>query len=229
MCGRFTLHHHAARLAERFRIEYLAFSPEARYNIAPGEVVGAVINVKGAYRLEGFKWGLIPRGNRDSKNPLINARIESLGQQRVLKESFGARRCLIPADGYYEWRGRKNPFYFRRRDHGLFAFAGIWDETADPSDPLIGPVRTLTIVTTEADQLVSPIHGRMPVIIEQQKGREWLDTSITDPADLKRLAEVDWSDLFERYPVSVLVNRTGSDSPEMIREAEPEMTLFGLL
>jgi putative SOS response-associated peptidase YedK len=228
MCGRFTLRHDAAKIVQRFGIEDLVFSPGPRYNIAPGEMVGAIVSGIGGYSLEEFKWGLISSSNRDASNPLINIRIESLGQQRLFKESLEQRRCLIPSDGFYEWRGRKSPFYFQRRDRDLFAFAGIWDERRKPGDSPSGPVRTLTIITTDADDFVRPIHDRMPVIVPREDERLWLDPSIKSPADLKKLTEFKWGELFERYPVSVLVNRAGSDSQEMIQEVEPEMTLFGI-
>jgi putative SOS response-associated peptidase YedK len=229
MCGRFTLHHHAEKIVQRFGIENLAFSLEPRYNIAPGEMVGSIVSGLPGNTLSVFKWGLIPSSSQDGSNPLINTRIESLGQQRHLKEPLEQRRCLIPVDGFYEWRGRRSPFYFQRRDRDLFAFAGVWDEWRRPDDPLGVPVRTLTILTTEADDLVSPIHDRMPVIMPQENERLWLDPSIKSPADLRQLVEFKWGNLFDRYPVSMLVNRAGSDSPEMIREVEPEMTLFGLV
>jgi putative SOS response-associated peptidase YedK len=229
MCGRFTLHHHVEKIVRRFDIEDLAFPLESRYNIAPGEMVGSIAAGLGRNTLGAFKWGLIPSGSQEGSNPLINARIESLGQQKHFKESLEQRRCLIPVDGFYEWKGRKSPFYFQRRDRDLFAFAGIWDEWKRPDDPLGVTVRRLTILTTEANDLVNPIHDRMPVIVPQENERLWLDPSIKSPADLRQLVEFKWGNLFERYPVSMLVNRAGSDSPEMIREVEPEMTLFGLV
>lgn len=174
MCGRFTLHHVGREVARRFEIpEDLAWEP--RYNIAPTQKI--LVVRPGDREREGafLRWGLIPSWARGVEGPpLINARTETVASKPTFRESLRRRRCLIPADGFFEWKadsGRKQPVYFTQPGGHLFAFAGIWDRWEGPA----GAIESVAILTTEANQTTRPFHERMPVILPREAESQWLD------------------------------------------------------
>jgi len=220
MCGRFTLTQPASVVAERFGVQFALFEFAPRYNIAPSQPV-AVVMQNGERRLEACQWGLVPFWAKEPEigNRLINARAETLAEKPAFKYSLARRRCLIPADGFFEWRkegNRRTPVYILRRDGGLFAFAGLWDEWQSPDG---SPLRTCTIITTEPNALIAPIHNRMPVILHPENEALWLDTSQREPTRLLSLLKPYPTEELEAYAVSTHVNNPNNDDPLCIQPA----------
>ena len=228
MCGRFTLHHTLEELEERFAAEIaVPWVAEAgpRYNIAPTQNI-LVVTQNGARHLQGCHWGLIPSWAKDPAigNKMINARAETLAEKPSFRTALSRRRCLIPADGFYEWQnaaadlpsGKKaprTPMHIRLQDGGLFAFAGLWDEWHAPDG---SPLRSCTIITTAPNAVTAPIHDRMPVILHPEDEALWLDRSITNASDLLPLLIPYPADAMEAYAVSRSVNAPTMDDPELI-------------
>ena len=168
MCGRFTQRKTEKQLVTRFPVTEILFDTSPRYNIAPTQYIPAIVQAD-SRQLVGFRWGLIPSWAKDAKiaSNLINARSETLEEKPSFRTPFQKRRCLIPTDGWYEWKKEgagKQPYFFHRRDDELFAFAGLWEEWKSPEGELI---QTCTIITTEANELAADFHHRMPVILRQ--------------------------------------------------------------
>jgi putative SOS response-associated peptidase YedK len=190
MCGRFTLRTPPAVLLEHFRLNSIP-GHGARLNICPTEKI-AVIRQREPQQREfvWMQWGLIPRWAKDPKSsrPLINARAESAASKPAFRDSFRRRRCLIPADGFYEWQkigSRKQPHLFRRKDGEPFAFAGLWERWGSDQDRL----ESCTILTTSANELVGALHDRMPVILGPADYDRWLDPSVVDATELEPLLD----------------------------------------
>ncbi|MCC6190869.1 MAG: SOS response-associated peptidase [Anaerolineales bacterium] len=218
MCGRFTLTVDPEELQKQFG---LAQPPPAglapRYNIAPSQAVAVVAN-EPERKLEFFQWGLIPSWAKDPKigNKLINARAETLAEKPAFRAALKRRRCLVVADGFYEWKkldGRKQPMYIHLKDGRPFAFAGLWEVWRSPQDELF---KTCTIITTEPNALLEGIHNRMPAILPPESYDLWLapgdqaaDAVLPllrpyNPADMRAVA------------VSSRVNSPTTDSPELV-------------
>lgn len=221
MCSRFSLTEYAEHVAQRFRVlQKLLQDIAPRYNIAPSQPVAVVIqNEKGERFLEAHRWGLVPFWAKDPEigHRLINARAETLAEKPSFKYSFSRRRCLIPANGFYEWRKENNrriPMYIRRRDGGLFAFAGLWDEWQSPDG---SPLRTCTLITTQPNALIASIHNRMPVILKPEHEDVWLDTSLREPAQLQALLQPYPAEELEAVEVSSRVNNPRNDDPLCIQ------------
>ena len=220
MCGRFTLYHSPDEVAERFAVNEI-LETEARYNIAPTQNVAAITQ-NGARHLANYYWGLIPSWAKDVNigSRMINARAETLAEKPSFRTALTRRRCLIPADGFYEWqapaegtKGGKTPTYLHRRDSGLFAFAGLWDEWHAPDG---SPLRSCTIITTTPNAVAAQIHDRMPVILRPDDEAFWLDPAVTDSRDLLSLLVPYPAADMEAYAVSRRVNVPVSDDPELI-------------
>ena len=217
MCGRFTV-----RTAPRVKLKHLnnsALPFEARFNIAPTQEVFIIADLGNGLELAKVAWGLIPAWSTDGK-AFINARAETLETKPSFSESFQKRRCLIPADGFFEWKrtGRaKQPHYIQLADESPFSFAGIWDRWGSRN-----PVTSCAIITTTANDILRPLHNRMPVMLKPEQYERWLDPK-TDPAVLKQLlmplpdADVTF------HPVSTAVNHTENDGPELINIVEHEI------
>lgn len=232
MCGRYSLSKSKIELEERFQAELLPdFKP--RYNIAPTQLV-PVITSQSAKGFSFFYWGITPDfgQNKPVAQKLINARSESVMEKISFKSSFEKRRCLIPADGFYEWKklGKKTkiPYRFTLREDELFAFAGIWEEY----ETVNGEIQhTFLILTTSPNEIVSEIHDRMPVILNRQMEKKWLD-NYTPESELLEMLRPFPSDQMLSYTVSPLVNSVQNDSPSIIRKTSPadqhgNYTLFG--
>ena len=224
MCGRFTLHHSADEIAERFVTERLP-DLEPRYNIAPTQPV-TVVTQNGARHLAQYHWGLIPSWAKDRSigHRMINARAETLAEKPAFRTALQRRRCLIPADGFYEWReadnpeeGGRTPMYIHRRDDALFAFAGLWDEWRDPQSG--DPLRSCTIITGTPNPLIAPIHDRMPMILRPEDEARWLDTTLRETEPLLSLLAPYPADQIEVYPVSRRVNAPVVDEPSLVARA----------
>lgn len=216
MCGRYTLKHSSEEIAERFDIESdadpIAESLRPRYNIAPTQTV-PIIRQTEARELIGVKWGLIPFWAKDPAigNKLINAKSETLAEKPSFKYAFAKRRCLVIADGFYEWQKKgkasSQPIYVRRRDGGLFAFAGLWEEWKAPDG---SPLATCTIITTEPNELIAQFHHRMAVILNPEEEAVWLNLK-NKPADVLPLLRPCNADELEAFPVSRAVNSPSFD------------------
>lgn len=185
MCGRFILLIDLAGIMERFHVEESALESLPAGDLLPGQAIPAIIH-QGNNRLKAFRWGLIPSWAKDPTiaRRMINARAETLVEKPAFKDAFKNRRCLIPADGFYEWmgeKGKKQAVSFSLRSGETFAFAGLYERWSSPGRE---PVGTCTIVTTEANSLVAAFHDRMPVILSQEREAIWLDPSVREPAVL---------------------------------------------
>ena len=217
MCGRFTLSLNLEGLEERFDFKAKEISHASRYNIAPSQGVLSVIN-DGEKHAELLKWGLIPSWSKDAAigNRMINARAETVAEKPSFRSAFKKKRCLILADGYYEWKkgGKtKTPFYIRFKSHEPFGFAGLWEMWEDPSGESI---RTCTIITTTPNDIMESIHQRMPVILPREAESTWLDSAIQDPKELTPLLSSYPSESMEAYAISTMVNSPKNDTPDII-------------
>ncbi|NJL47793.1 MAG: SOS response-associated peptidase [Leptolyngbyaceae cyanobacterium SM2_5_2] len=222
MCGRFSLAKGGEELAECFQI-HPALPIEPRYNIAPTQPVVAVVATAEAPQpqFQILRWGLIPSWAKDITigNRLINARAETLAEKPSFRAAFKRRRCLIVADGFYEWHQQpdgkpKQPYYIFLRDHQPFAFAGLWEHWLDSTSG--SELQTCTILTTEPNELMASIHTRMPVILPPEDYAPWLDPGFYQPSVLQSMLRPYEAAAMDRYPVSTLVNKPQHDSPDCI-------------
>lgn len=206
-------------IAEVFHLAYVP-TLEPRYNIAPTQLVPTVLRKPehSDRRLELLRWGLIPSW---AKEPaigarLINARAETVTEKPSFRAAFRHRRCLVVADGFYEWQRqerKKQPFYFRLQDGQPFAFAGLWEHWEAPDGQTI---ESCTILTTEANEVLRPIHDRMPVILEPKDYDLWLEPAVQKPDLLQQLLRPYRSEAMTCYAVSTKVNNPANNSPECI-------------
>ena len=223
MCGRFALLTTNEGLAQAFGLaaDNMMSIPEAvpRYNIAPTQPVAAVrLDKQGERELTFFRWGLIPSWAKDISfgSRLINARSETVAEKPSFRSAFKRRRCLIPASGFFEWQkidGRKQPIYIHPRDEGIFALAGLWEQWHDPEGGLL---QSCTILTTTPNELMEPIHNRMPVIIENEDFNMWLDPGDRPELGL-HLCRPFVAAKMASYPVSTFVNNPRNDDVSCIR------------
>jgi putative SOS response-associated peptidase YedK len=223
MCGRFTQTRELAELKARFAVSEVRAPIEPRFNIAPTSPVAVVLRDGGAAVLDAFRWGLVPawaKALKGQPSP-INARAETLASSGMFRRLLARRRCLVPADGVYEWTGTKkqrSPVRIHLRDEAPFAFAGLWDSWRDPADPGAPELRTCTIVTIPANSLIAPIHDRMPVILAPEDEARWLDPALEVPAALALLRPFD-PERMALYRVSSIVNDVRNKGPECIAPA----------
>lgn len=224
MCGRFSLGA-TIRVAQAFDVPNWPEMPP-RYNIAPGQDIAAVIwNREAAHReVRSPRWGLVPFWAKEGGmgHRLINARAETVATKPAFRKPFRERRCLVPADGFYEWERqgrRKRPWHIRMRDGRPFAFAGLWDRW-QPTEG--APVETVTIVTTEPNALVGRIHDRMPVILPSMEYGLWLDPAVQDIERLHALLRPYPEDEMLAYPVGTQVNNPAKDGPDLVAPLPPD-------
>jgi putative SOS response-associated peptidase YedK len=221
MCGRYTL-----RSTDRIRLKLAAADQPVlddlipRFNIAPGQQVLAILDRDHQISARMLLWGLIPSWSKEPKG-LINARAETLVTKPSFSESFQRRRCLIPADGFYEWKrtGRaRQAFFFQLKDEAPFAFAGLWDRWKQDQ----AWITSCAIVTTEANELLEPIHDRMPLILAEESYKFWLDPRT--PADeLEQLLVPFPASAMKSHPVSSKVNYPEIDNEELIKRVDVEV------
>ncbi len=265
MCGRYAASRRLDDLVEEFRIDQVmvaeALAPD--YNVAPTKRVYAVLERQpdqddGADRAGGgaadgaggdapvrqlrvVRWGLVPSWAKDPAigSRLINARVETVAEKPAYRRAFAARRCLLPADGYYEWytpeassaagqsrvggaggrTRRKQPFFIRPKDGGILAMAGLYELWCDPSRPADDPDRwrwTCTVLTTRAEDSLGRIHDRMPLLVEPDRWAAWLDPRRRDPEELRALLAPAAPGRLEAYPVSTAVNDVRNNGPHLI-------------
>lgn len=216
MCGRYTLTASIQKVAETFGVP-ATLETEPRYNVAPAQPVMTIMRNDEAH-LAMLQWGLIPSWAKDAAigSKMINARAETLAEKPSFKRLLRSRRCLIPADGFYEWKkqyGGKTPMYITMKDGQPFAFAGLWDSWRDPNGETI---RTCTIITTQPNDVVASIHDRMPAILLPTARDAWLDPSIQDDAALLPLLAPYPAAQMTAREVSRLVNNPRVEGPALL-------------
>ncbi|MDD2540344.1 MAG: SOS response-associated peptidase [Desulfuromonadaceae bacterium] len=218
MCGRFTSLLSPELLAVIFEI----FPPpksDLRYNIAPTQTTGVVRSDGERNQLVTMKWGLVPSWAKDPKigTSLINARSETVAEKPSFRHAIKKNRCIIPATGFFEWLhcgNKKQPFYIHMSDGGLMAFAGIWEHWHSPDNENI--IGTFSILTTTSNDLIAPLHERMPVILRKEDYDLWLNKNMQDPTELQYLYRPIPSDQLDMYPVSERMNSPRFTGPECI-------------
>ena len=215
MCGRYTLSTPPNVLAERFGVDVRQNLPP-RYNIAPTQGASVVRATDRGRELALLRWGLIPSWAKDPAigNRMINARAEGVAEKPAFRRAFAKQRALVPADGFYEWQkqnSRKQPYHIRRRDGEPFAFAGLWERWHDRALDQVH--ETFTIITTDASDLLAPIHNRMPVILSPADYDRWLDPEKPGTPDLLTPYQ---GDELEAFPVSTRVNSPAHDDARCV-------------
>lgn len=236
MCGRYVSSSPVAVLESYLSVDEVRTEAlEERYNVAPTDEVYAVVErdekalesgpIARKRLLGTMRWGLVPWFSKDPKGgaKMINARAESVPTKPAFRRAFEKRRCLIPADGFYEWKkptdgGNKVPYFIHGADGRPIVFAGLWEVWRESEDS--EPLRSCTIITTTANGLLKPIHDRMPVVLPPERWEEWLDPSNADTEALARLLAPAPDDLLTLYPISTKVNSVRNDGPDLIEPAD---------
>ncbi|MEQ1857695.1 MAG: SOS response-associated peptidase [Longimicrobiales bacterium] len=218
MCGRYTLAANADELVEAFDVPLPAFELVARYNIAPSQLAPVVAADRHGRRLGLLTWGLVPGWADEPGEGIINARIESVAEKPSFREALDRRRCLVPADGFYEWKGvngGKVPHWIHPASGGVISFAGIWERWSRPG---AAARHTFAILTTEANADVAPLHDRMPVIVTAESRDAWLDRDL-DGAEALELLRPTPRGALTSFAVSPRVNRATEDDEDLVRPA----------
>jgi putative SOS response-associated peptidase YedK len=221
MCGRFTLHTPESRIREAFHLEHtepLGLNP--RFNIAPSQDIPIIRDSESGPEMTLARWGLVPAWSKEPKTKYstINARIESVAEKPTYCASFKHKRCLIPADGFYEWKVvncHKIPHYIRMRDGDVFAFAGLWEHWEGSCEAL----NSCSIIVMPANDVMTPLHDRMPAIIAPAHYDLWLDSRITEKKEIMRYLNSAPSDQLKAYPVSPWVNVPKHEDERCIQPA----------
>lgn len=244
MCGRYASSRSPQDLAEEFEIdratlaETLTSPVEPDWNVAPTKEVPAVVvrpsggeDAPAQRQLRTLRWGLVPFWAKDPSigSKMINARMETVAEKPAYRQAFAKRRCLLPADGYYEWyatdeltkagKPRKQPFFIRPADGSVMAMAGLYEIWRDPTRADDDPERfrwTCTVLTTTAEDDLGRIHDRMPLLVERERRTAWLDPERNDPADLAGLLVPATPGLLEAYPVSPRVGNVRNNGPDLV-------------
>ncbi|USG67853.1 SOS response-associated peptidase [Brevibacillus ruminantium] len=220
MCGRFTFTTKPDVIFDRFDLGSIPFGIIPRYNIAPGQPIPAIIADQGHRRIGQIRWGLVPSWATDEKvgYKMINARAETLKEKPAFRRLFERKRCIIPADGFYEWKQTecgKQPMRIMMKDGGLFAFAGLYDSWVHPNGDKL---HTCTIITTRPNEVVKAIHDRMPVILRREDESTWLDRERFDADLLQSLLVPYDAEQMRAYPVSPMVGSPKNDRIECMKE-----------
>ncbi len=220
MCGRYGFSvQDAQEVYDRFEIETINFELKPRYNIAPGQVNPVIIS-HSPNELTGMFWGLIPAWAKDINNKYktINARVEGIEAKPSFRKPLQFQRCLVPATGFYEWDSStkpKTPYYFKLKNDEMFAFAGIYDIWKNPKTGK--EIFSYSIITTEANDILRPLHHRMPVILKKEDEEAWLNSDETELDRIKEFLYQYPADEMETYPVSNAVNIVTNDSADLIK------------
>jgi len=234
MCGRYAASRRPEDLVEEFEVDDVVLRADhaaadlgplpPRYNVAPTDEVYAVMH-RGARQLRTVRWGLVPSWAKDRSiaSRLINARVETVADKPAFRRAFAARRCLLPADGYFEWyagEGRaKRPYFITPRDGGILAMAGIyevWRDRSKADDDPTGLLWTAAVLTTTAEDAVGHLHDRMPLLVEPARYAAWLDPSTDDPAALRALLVPAAPGRLDHWPVSPDVGNVRNDGPYLL-------------
>jgi len=244
MCGRYTQGRAIPNLIERYAAlgldnlsEEQGFAP--RYNIAPGQLAGVIFQGSGARQAAAMRWGLVPHWAKSLeglKHKPINAKSETADTGAFFRDAFKSRRCLVPATGFFEWKGArppKQPFYIHPTDQEIFSFAGLWSRWNAPGGEAM---ETFTILTTAANAYMEKIHHRMPCILRPEDEAAWLDNEVTDIAAAKALLTQYPSEKLATHPVSTAVNKVTNEGEALVRPVaivgdndapEGQLSLFG--
>jgi putative SOS response-associated peptidase YedK len=224
MCGRFAQQRPASELAEIFAAEPLADDPGPRFNVAPTDEALVVVQRDDRRAVTAYRWGLIPHWAESAKvgSRMFNARAETLTSSPAFRDAFVRKRCLVPVDGFYEWRREgavRQPFLIGRADGMPLVLAGLWSGWRDPTTEQV--VRTFTIVTSGPNEQMADLHDRMPVVVPEEVWPLWLDAT-TDPSELRAILEPNDDTRLLIRPVSRLVNDVRNDGPELIEPPTAE-------
>jgi putative SOS response-associated peptidase YedK len=220
MCARITITTTAAEIADLFGLGHDVRTAKpisrGRYNVAPSMVIPVVRIVNGTRELAELRWGLVPHWNTERK-PLgyVNARAETALEKPAFRDPVRHRRCLVPADGFFEWKTvgkKKKPYFVRPAGGGLFVYAGVWDRWNGPD----GPLDTVAVLTVPANDLIKPLHERMPAILPEDRFDAWLDPKETRPSKVLPLLTPYPVERMEMWPVSERVNSVASDDPDLV-------------
>jgi putative SOS response-associated peptidase YedK len=250
MCGRYASSRRPEDLIEEFDVvaDRTETPLEPDYNVAPTKEVYAVVerppsresDEPAQRQLRVVRWGLVPSWAKDPSigNRMINARMETVAEKPAFKRAFAKRRCLLPADGYFEWyptaqltqagKPRKQPFFIRPQDHGVLAMAGLYEIWRDPTRDDDDPQRfrwTCTVITTQAEDSVGHIHDRMPLMVERDRWADWLDPEPSSTDDLLQLLVPAAPGRLEAFPVSTLVSNVRNNGPELLEPIPTEDAL----
>ena len=220
MCGRFVRHSPPSTYAELFGIDPIPGGPS--YNVAPTQNVAAIRISDGNREGVQLRWGLIPVWSKDKKTSFVNARSDTVLQKPAFRSAIKKRRCLVPADGYYEWKTvgkKKQPYYFYMRDGRPFAFAGIWECWKGEAEPL----ETCALLTTEPNEPARVVHDRMPVILPAASYDTWLDPSLDDPAAIQKLMATYPAAEMACHAVTPAMGNVRHNGPDCIEPIEPGM------
>lgn len=225
MCGRFTLTLSIDELIEEFELpDHITEERNPRYNIAPTQSILAIrVDAENQQRnMHPLHWGLIPSWSKDPSigSRMINARAETLSEKPSFRSAFRSRRCLIPTDGFYEWKktgSKKQPFYIRMKDESVFAFAGLWEHFNGPDGTIID---SCTIITTEPNALMADLHHRMPVILSRDQYDDWLNPANNNTTELQPLLQSYVAEKMQAYPVSPWVNRATNDDIQCVKQLD---------
>jgi putative SOS response-associated peptidase YedK len=224
MCGRFVGFRSLEQLKHFFPIDRAACDPVENYNVAPSQEILAIVNRERENWLDCFHWGLVPFWSKDTAigNRMINARVETVATKPSFRNAFKKRRCLIPADGFFEWKGKKGqkqPMFITLPDGSPFAFAGLW-ETWHLKDPEADLYQSCTIITCEASGPMKEIHHRMPVILQPYAYTTWLDPKNENTDTLETLLRNRYITDLKSFPVSTQVNRVQHNTPQNIEPVQ---------
>jgi putative SOS response-associated peptidase YedK len=226
MCARLTITTTAAEIADLFGLGHdlrpAPLSPKRRYNVAPSTLIPVLRMSNGTRELTELRWGLVPHWNTAPKPAgYVNARAETAPEKPAFRDPFRHRRCLVPADGFFEWKTvgkKKKPYFVRPAGGGLFVYAGVWDRWAGPH----GPVESVAVLTVPANDLMKPLHDRMPAIVGEEHFAAWLDAKESRPAKLLPLLTPYPAERMEMWPVGDRVNAVATDDPDLlVAVAEP--------
>jgi putative SOS response-associated peptidase YedK len=234
MCGRFTLFSPPRELQRFFGTPPPSFEILPNYNVAPTQEIPVIIQNEDGRHLKKRHWGLVPFWAKDISigSGMINARLETVTSKPAFRAALKQRRCLIPADGFYEWFGKagnKQPYYFCLPSNEPLAFAGlweVWENKNTAAEPIL--YKSCTIITTDASDSVKDIHNRMPLILKPEFYGEWLDPENKEPGRINEVLKNGCVKEFKRYPISKLVNHVGNNSKECIEKIDiPKKNLLG--
>ncbi|NPD46291.1 MULTISPECIES: SOS response-associated peptidase [unclassified Lentimicrobium] len=215
MCGRYSFAQLSSEVEKRFKIHVDGNTYVARYNNAPGQKLGVITNHSPKH-LSLYHWGLLPSWAQDPRMAfkMINARGETIQEKPAFKEAFSSKRCLVPADGFYEWKkhGKQNiPHYICLKSKEMFAFAGLWEEWKDAEGRI---KNTFTIVTTASNEIMKPLHARMPVILPPHLEKEWVENQNTK--DLQKMIQPFDSLKMEAFEVNTRINKVENEDSDLI-------------
>lgn len=222
MCGRFSQFSSLEIIQQTFNVETALFEETPNYNVAPTQKILAIIKQEDKNKLEYLHWGLVPFWAKDISigSRMINARAETVASKPSFRNAFKKRRCLIPADGFYEWKGEKGdkqPYYIFTPFGEPFAFAGLWETWTDKESDEESVYKSCSIITTAASESIREIHNRMPAILDPKYHGKWLDAEIQDPKELETILQGGIILDMINYPVSTLVNSVKNNDPNCIK------------